>query len=155
MSAGQQIHPVLSPEIYRRVKEYSAKRGMSLGAIVEQALRRYLDDSGDADLILTRLEQNGRATDRVRRDLELLSEFMSVFVRMWFAHTPQIIEQERDTANRQGSKRFEAMLDFVSKRFSGGHRLTEDIVGGAIADDSELALVASKGGQDGQRHAPK
>ncbi len=145
MSAGQQIHPVLSLDVYRRVKAYSAKRGMSLGAIVEEALRRYLDDSGDVALILGRLDRNGRGLERLKRDLELLSEFQSVFVRMWFAHTPQIVESERETAQRLGAKRFEQMLDFVSKRFSAGHRLSEDLVGETIGDDNELAAAAAKG----------
>jgi predicted DNA-binding protein len=142
---GQQIHPVLSPDIYRRLKAYSAKRGMSLGAIVEEALRRYLDDSGDVALILGRLDRNGRAGERLKRDVELLSEFMSVFVRMWFAHTPQIVDAEREGANRRGAKRFEQMLDFVSKRYGAGHRLTDDLVGDTIADDQELAEAAKKG----------
>jgi hypothetical protein len=153
MSSGQQIHPVLSLDVYRRVKAYSAKRGMSLGAIVEEALRRYLDDSGDVALILGRLDRNGRALERLKRDLELLSEFESVFVRMWFAHTPQILESERDAAQRLGTKRFEQMLDFVSKRVSAGHRLTDDLVGETIGDDSELAAAAAKGTLDGSASA--
>src|ERR1700759_595510 len=109
---GQQIHPVLSLEVYRRAKAYGARRGLSLGVLVDQALKQYLDQTGDLALILGRLDRNSRSLDRLKRDLELLSEFQAVFVRMWFAHTPQIVEAEREAAQRLGTKRDEQMLDF-------------------------------------------
>jgi hypothetical protein len=151
MSKSQQIHPVLSLDVYRRAKAYAARRGMALGAITEEALRQYLDQSGDVALILGRLDRNGRDLDRLKRDLELLSEFLSVFVRMWFAHTPQIVESEREAAQRIGARRYEQMLDFVSKRISSGHRLVEDLAGEALADDKDLAAMAARG-VDGARH---
>jgi hypothetical protein len=155
MSPNQHIHPAVSIDIYRRLKAYSARRGISLGAIVEAALRQYLDQSGDLALLLGRLDRNGRALERLKRDLELLSEFQSVFVRIWFAHTPQIAESEREAASRLGSKRFEQMLDFVSKRVAGGHRLGEDLVGAGNADVRERAVAAAEGGSDGTRPSAK
>ena len=88
----------MSVDVYRRTKEYAARRGMSLGVIVEESLRQYLDQSGEMTVIRDRLDQHGRALNQLKRDLELLSEFQGVFARMWFAHTPQIVESEREAA---------------------------------------------------------
>ena len=149
MKQVQQIHPVISIELYRRAKAYCARRGISMGALVEAALRQYLDDSADPTLILSRLDRTGRGIEKLRRDVELLSEFQSVFVRWWFAHTPQIADSERRDAQRVASKRFEQMLDYTAKRFAAGHRLTDDLVTEKLADDEELAAFAARGESDG------
>jgi hypothetical protein len=123
---------------------------MSLGVIVDESLRQYLDQSGEVAQVLARLDRLGRSIDHLKRDLELLSEFQGVFVRIWFAHTPPIAESEKELAQRQGAKRFEQMLDFVSRRIQTGHRFGKEVTRDGAADERERTEVASRGA-DGDR----
>jgi hypothetical protein len=141
----QQIHPEVRVDVYKRTKEYGARRGMSLGVIVEESLRQYLDPSGEMKDILNRLDRQGRALELIRRDLELLSEFQGVFARMWFAHTPQIVDSEREAAQRLGAMRYEQMVDYVARSFAAGHRLGGDIARGTATGARERPGASSRG----------
>lgn len=142
-SLRQVIHPRLRKDIYDRLVAYCARKGATHTSVIESAVSEYLDDSSDTALIMRRLDRNSRALDRLRRDQELLSEFISVWVRMWFAHTPQIPDSEKDLAQKTASKRHEQLLDFVSKRFSSGHRLVNDLVTDSVAASEELARAVA------------
>jgi len=141
----QQIHPEVRIDVYRRTKEYGARRGMSLGVIVEESLRQYLDQSGELKDILGRLDRQGRTLELIRRDLELLSEFQGVFARMWFAHTPQIVDTEREAAQRLGAMRYEQMVDYVARSFAAGHRLGGDIARGATTAAAGRSATRPRG----------
>jgi hypothetical protein len=140
----QQVHPYLRRDVYQRLKAYCARRGVTDTAVIETALRQYLDQSSDPTLIIRRLDRTGRAVDRVRREIDVLSEFVSTWVRVWFAHTPPLPEAARDGAQRSAAKRYEQMLDFVAKRLAGRPRLATDLIGDDPADQEELAAVARR-----------
>lgn len=149
----QQIHPFVSYDVYRRFRVYCARRGVSQAAVVETAIRQYLDQSSDPALIMRRLDRSGRRLERIRREVELLSEFVSVWVRLWLAHTPQLPEAARTAAQSSAAKRYQQILEFVSKRLSGGQRLATDLIGDEIGDEDELASAAG-GTQSGSEPPP-
>jgi hypothetical protein len=132
---------------------YCARRGVSQAAVVETAIRQYLDQSSDPALIMRRLDRSGRRLERIRREVELLSEFVSVWVRLWLAHTPQLPEAARTAAQSSAAKRYQQILEFVSKRLSGGQRLATDLIGDEIGDEDELASAAG-GTQSGSEPPP-
>jgi hypothetical protein len=146
----QQIHPALRQDTYRRLSTYSARRSVSLTAVVEAALRQYLDDASDVALLMRRLDRATRRIDRVRRELALLSEFVSVWARLWFAHTPQLPDEARAAAQTSAAKRYGQLLDFVSKRVAGGQRLAIDLLGQDVGDDDDPP-TPTRGEADGPR----
>src|ERR1700730_9902327 len=87
--------PYVPEELATRVAHVSSSSGVTESAIVEGALREYLDGTGDKALLLRRLDRLDRSVARDHRDLELLSEAFAVFVRMWFAHTPRVREEAK------------------------------------------------------------
>jgi hypothetical protein len=131
----QQIHPYVAEEIHRRLKAYCARRGLTDSGVVEAALRQYLDQSSDAALIMRRLDRAGRQVERVRRNGEILAEFVSLWVRLWFAHTPQIPESAKAAAQASAVKRYEQFLEYVTKRLAGQNRLAIDLLGAEPVDE--------------------
>jgi hypothetical protein len=143
-----QLHPHISDDLYKRLKAYCARRALTDGGVVEAALHQYLDQSSDAALVMRRLDRAGRRVDKLRRDVEILTEFVCVWVRLWFAHTPQIPDSGRPAAIASATKRYEQLLEFVSKRLSAGQRLAVDLIGEEPPDEPE-PVPASGGPADG------
>ena len=79
-----------------------------------------------------------RATGRVERDLNVLSEFVAVFMQIWLAHTPELPDDHKEGANRKAMSRYHAVVNHVVKALSGGKRFYDDFVQETLADDDEL-----------------
>jgi len=129
-SAGRyQIHAQVHEDVRRRLKAFTARRGLSDCSVIEAALRQYLDQSSDAALIMRRLDRNGRRIDKVRGDVEILSEFVSLWARLWFAYTPQIPDEQKSAAQKNATARYQQFLGYVEKRLRGTQRLATDLLG--------------------------
>ena len=103
-----------------------------------------LDRTSDTTLILRRLDRLGRADERTQRDLELLSEAFVVWVRVWFAHAPRINDDAKEFARRTGESRFAKLMEHVAEQFMGGHRFIDDLPREVLAEDAELAHLATR-----------
>lgn len=124
-----QIHAFIDDDIYERLKALTARRGLSDCSVIETALKQYLDQSSDAALIMRRLDRSGRRVEKIRSDVEILTEFVSLWARLWFAHTPQIADSQKTTAKLQAARRYQEFLGYVEKRLAGSNRLATDLVG--------------------------
>src|SRR5580698_2911690 len=89
------LQSYVDPATADRVDRFCAAMGMSESALVKSALDQYLAGTSDAALVLRRLDRLGRAVERNQRDLELLSEAFAVYIRLWFAHTPNVPEDAK------------------------------------------------------------
>ena len=125
----------------QRLEAYCAAQRLTEGAVVQAALGQYLDGTGDATLVLRRLDRVGRACARVQRDLDLLSEAFGTWLRVWFAHTPQIPEDARASARSSAQARFNQFVTHVAEQFSGGHRFVDDLPRECVGDEEELGGV--------------
>ena len=97
-------------------------------------------------MIMRRLDRMGRRVDKIRAELELLTEFVSLWVRLWFAHTPQIAENQKATAQTSAAKRYEQFLGFVEKRMAGPNRLAIELLGEeSLTDLPEAPSAPNKG----------
>jgi hypothetical protein len=122
---------------------YCQASGIAEREVFEAALQQYLDGADDLSLVLRRLDRLGRAGARTHRDLELLSETFAVFMRIWFAHTPGLDENEKPAAREDAEGRYQQFVEHIAGRFMGGHRFLDDLPREALVDDGELiALVA-------------
>ena len=124
-----QVHAFIEDDLYKRFKAYSGRRGLADGAVIEEAIKQHLDQSTDAALIMRRLDRSGRRIDKMRSDVEMLTEFMSLWVRLWFAHTPRIADAQKGAAQADAAKRYEQFLAFVTKRLSSPQRLAVELLG--------------------------
>jgi hypothetical protein len=127
----------------QRLEAFCAAKGLTEGAVVHAALGQYLDGTGDAALVMRRLDRLGRAGERTQRDLELVAETLALFVQMWLAHTPQLPEDARASARTSAHLRFQQFVTRLAEKFSGGHRFIDDLPREFLADEAELGQAAS------------
>jgi hypothetical protein len=131
------IHPYISDEVFKRFKKYCASLDLTESSVAEAALQKFFDgDNNDFPLLLKRLDRLQRALGRTERDLSMLSEAFSVFVQLWFAHTPKIDESEKDASKRQAGDRYNQFIDFVASKLTSGHRFIDDLVQFDLTDGS-------------------
>lgn len=143
----RQLFPYVSVEVQQTLKTYCAAKGVTDSAVVESALREYFADARDSALVMRRLDRNDRTTERARQELALLSELVSSWIRVWYAHTPPLPVAEKKAAGRAGSRRHEELLDHVSNRIKAGNSLATEVLAAvaAVAESRELAAAAAKG----------
>ncbi len=137
------LMPYVEPELAQRLEKCCAALDATQSAVVTSALRQYMDGTSDATLVLRRLDRLGRSALRTHRDVELLSEAFSVFVRLWFAHTPTIPEDGKRAARTTAEGRYRQFVEHVAEQFSGGRRFLDDLPHEEVADGAELEAAAS------------
>jgi hypothetical protein len=137
--------PRVSAELAQRLSDLCASTNVTETAVIEAALRQHLDGTSDRTLLLRRLDRLARAVERDHRDLELLTEAFGVFVRVWFAHTRSLPDDEKRSARRIAEARYRQFVEHVSQQFSEGRRFLDDLPREPLADDAELGALADDG----------
>ncbi len=140
----KRIHPYISHDLQKRLKNFCKAKSASESSVVEAAIKEYLDDNNDTTLLFRRLDRHGRALDRLSRDVDVMSEAFAVFVQMWFAHTPTVSDSEKDAAKAQAWRRYQQFTEFVAGQLSKGHRFIDDLAEDVFTDDEELKAVAAQ-----------
>jgi hypothetical protein len=138
------LQPYVDAPLAKQLAAYSAATGKTTSFVVQAALRQYLDRTDDRMLLLGRLNRLGRAWDRTQRDLEIHMEAFAVYVKLWFAHTPNIPDDGKDYARRTAESRFAQYQEYVVEQFQGGRRFVDDLPREVIADEAELSRMASE-----------
>lgn len=102
----------------------AAKPGATKSGIVSDALAAYLARRGSKevdDLLKVRLDRMSRDIGRVARDVEVLLESLSLFVRYQLTVTAPLPEADH-AARAVGRERFEAFVIQVGRQIAGGKR---------------------------------
>lgn len=102
----------------------AAKPGGNKSHLVNDALVDWLDRQASKkidDLFKVRLDRMSREQERIRRDLEVVLESLSLFVRYQLTVTAPL--PDADTAARAvGRDRFEAFVSQVGRQLASGNR---------------------------------
>lgn len=117
-----------SHEMHRKLDEMALAPGATKSAIMEDALRAYLDPQRTAardDILLQRLDQIEKRQNEVERDLALCLETLGQFVLYWLTRTEPLPEAERDAAQLLGQRRFEFFIDQVAARVASDEPLSK------------------------------
>ncbi len=122
-----------------RLSKHCAASGLSERAVIEEALRQYLDGTSDGALILRRLDRLDQAMARDHHDLELLSEAFGIYLRQWFARTPGVPEGAKPVARQAAEGQWKQFVAHLADRFSDGHRFTDGLPQGGGGGEAERA----------------
>jgi hypothetical protein len=92
------IQPYVSPEVRRKLAAYSAAQGVTESAVVDAALREYLQPNGvEEALVVRRLDGVANGVAKVQDELEVLAWGFARFVRFSFlfarAPAPEAVKQ--------------------------------------------------------------
>jgi hypothetical protein len=114
----------IDPALSDTLEVLASRPGTSKSQIVSTALRAYFASRGSReldDMLRTRLDRIGRELEKSRRDLEVLLESLSLFIRYQLTVTAPLAES--DSAGRAiGRERFEAFVNQVGRQLAAGKR---------------------------------
>jgi hypothetical protein len=137
MRTRRRIHPYVRPELATKLVASCAAKGITESAAVEAAIEAYLaGDERDNEVILRRLDRLTRASSRHQRDLELLIEMFALYLRAWYAHSPEFSEEEKAVRLRLGQAKYQRFLDLVAERLGRGVSVANDLSPKSSTDDS-------------------
>lgn len=142
---AERIQPYIAREVRQRLARHCAGLGLTESAVVNEALTHYLDGTSDATLWMRRQDLLDRRLQRLARDVEILSQTVGMFLRIWFAHTPPLPRDARHAASQSGEQRYRLLLERVGEQFTDGKRFTDDLPPLGGEGDLDAVGVASEG----------
>jgi hypothetical protein len=116
------------------LKTFASGKGSSQSSVIQKALKTYMDDSLAGPLILRRLDRLSRAVTRAHRDVTVVADALAVFVQIYLAHTPRLLDSEKPTAERAALERFAQFTDHVSAKLASGRSVISALVRDAAND---------------------
>lgn len=116
MSDTAVLHVHLQKETKKKLVAYAAAKGQSQGSIVEAALRDYLDDTLQADLILRELGRVRRGVGRLEKNMDVLDAAIAGYVQMWLAYKPPMADDQKQHAQAMAAERFDQFITFIQKQ---------------------------------------
>lgn len=131
-----QVHTRLPPDLSGRLRTFASGKGSSQNSIIQKALKRYLDDNLDGPLILRRLDRLSRAVTRAHRDVTIVADALAIFVQIYLAHTPRLLDSEKPSAEKAALERFAQFTEHVSAQVASGRSVIKALAR-ETATDSE------------------
>ena len=151
------IRPRISADNYRRLHDAADRPGDSLSGIVDKALCSYFsyerDDRRDARLI-RRLDLMTRHDYRHSRDLNMLTEAFSLFLRYFFSLAPDIKVSEQKRREAKGALHFNNFVDQLKAQIKFDGRTMKLALADVLATEDqyftkeELQLLAKLDGKN-------
>jgi hypothetical protein len=151
---AERIQPYIAREVRQRLARHCAGLGLTESAVVNEALTQYLDGTSDATLWMRRQDLLDRRVQRLARDVDILSQTVGVFLRIWFAHTPPLAKEARHAASQSGEQRYRLLLDRVGEQFTEGKRFIDDLPPLGRESDLDAGLPASERPEAGASTSP-
>jgi hypothetical protein len=144
---AERIQPYIAREVRQRLARHCAGLGLTESAVLNEALTQYLDGTNDAMLWMRRQELLDRRVQRLARDVEILSQAVGMFLRVWLAHTQPLSKEARQAASQSSEQRYRLLSERVGQQFSDGKCFTDDLPpgleidvdGGRAASESAVA----------------
>lgn len=116
----------LSEELDRLAR----KPGSSKSAIVADALKAHLKRRGVQELddrLKPRLDKLTTQLNRMERNQRVFIETLATYIRFHFSVLPPLPESEQAAARALASERFQAFIEQVGRRVSGGRSVVDDL----------------------------
>jgi hypothetical protein len=135
----RRLQPRVKLELARQLTAYCAATNTTATAVIEEALATYLNKTGDHTVLMRRLDAIGRRLERTDRDIQMVAETIGAFVHIWYAYTPELPDDAKLGAQRQGNRRFDAFVHSVSLRLGKGQPFLDDLAKDALFTANDQA----------------
>ena len=137
------LHIRIASSLDASVTEAASQPGLTKSLVIEKALARLFDPGGDAraqDALQRRLDGHTKTLDRLARDLNILAESFSLYVRMYLMVTPPMPASALPAARALAGKRFESYVSQLGQRLSAGHSLSEHVL--SVMDNDDAGAIS-------------
>ena len=133
MSAKSRLSVYIEPALLRRLEAFADQNRKSKSLVAEAAVAAFLSPDAatrQESALLRRLDQQGRAIERLERNLGIAIEMLALFVRFWLTTTPAVPEAGQAAARAKGQERYQGFVTALGRRLAKGAAFTRE-----IADD--------------------
>lgn len=116
------IQPYISPELYRKLRAYSAVQNVTDSSVAEEALSKYLEsDAVEEALLLRRLSGVDEAVARLQHDVDVLSQTVVTLARCTLVSAPSAVSKDD---GRKAQRLLTEVLAQAAKQIDAGVRLS-------------------------------
>ncbi|MDY7097471.1 MAG: ribbon-helix-helix domain-containing protein [Pseudomonadota bacterium] len=127
----------LSHEMHRTLEQMVLAPGVTKSAIIEDALRAYLDPmktGGREQALMKRLDEFDLRQNAIERDVALSLETLGQFVFYWLTRAEPLPEGDRDAAHALGQRRFDYFIDQVARKIGSPEAVSTKVFSGDMRD---------------------
>ena len=113
----------LSVDVYAQLDEMTRRAGVTKSAIIEQALREFINPEirqGLEERVLDRLNAFDLKQSEIEQNVGITMEAVGQFVLYWLTRTDPLPEGEREAAHALGVRRFNHFIEQVGRKFYTG-----------------------------------
>ena len=124
------IQSYITPALRQTLSKTAKERRISESKIVAKALQRLFNQEEDdtmVQVITRRLDRQSREAKYLKRDIELLTETLSMFIKVYLSSTPEIPDEHKPAASRSGNLRYKKLIDAVANRLSQGKLFIDEL----------------------------
>ncbi len=135
----------LSRPLARRFDETARLRKGAKSALVEEALTASLTPKavpGLEDTVKRRHDEQMRIARTIERDVAIVTETLSLFVRYFLTITPPLPTDEQEPARLLGKERFQVFVAQVGRQLASDQRLVSEVLEGIAAQHPDLFATA-------------
>jgi hypothetical protein len=135
----------LTDDVARHFKVALRHSRMTKSALVNNALAQLLDpppanERGREELRVLRAVL--KHVRQVRRETEVLTETLAMFIRYFLMITPPLPQSEREAADTVGRQRYEVFIRQIARRIGSDKGLITDVMRTLVETHPELAARA-------------
>jgi len=120
----------LDADLSEELEQLAKKPGTSKSAIVADALKAHLERRGAKevdDKFKQRLDKVTTQLGRIERNQRVLIETLATYIRFHFSILPPMPESQQAPARALAQERFQAFVEQVGRRMSGGRSVADDL----------------------------
>jgi hypothetical protein len=135
----------LSRPLARRFEETARNKHGGKSALVEEALVANLTPQqvpGINDLLARRLDDLSRISKTIERDVAIVTETLSLFVRYYLTVTPPLPTDEQEAARLLGRERFQVFVAQIGRQLAGDQRLVSEVLESIAFTNPDLFATA-------------
>jgi predicted DNA-binding protein len=137
---------LLSDELAERFERVARRRNGAKSAIIEEMLDRRLNPERYPlidDGILRRFDELSKEFAGIKRDVAIVTEMVSLFVRYYLTITPPLAMREHHAARTLGKERFQVFVAQIGRRLASDRRLVSDVLENIAVNDPDLFVLAT------------
>jgi hypothetical protein len=120
----------LPTDLLREASDFAARRRVTMGTVVENALTLYLSPDNEDKLeaaLGRRLDRLNRQMERMDRHMTIANETLALFIRFWLTHTPPLPDTAQTAAQLKGRERYEGFIEALGRRLARGRTLADEL----------------------------
>ena len=135
----------LSRPLARKFDDVARIRNGAKSALVEEALKASLEPKsmpGVEDGLARRLDELNKVAKTVERDIAIVTEALSLFIKYFLTVTPPLPLSEQEPARILGTERFEVFVAEIGRRIVSDHRLVSEVLETIASQNPDLFATA-------------